>query len=101
MASERLCFLRVGEPWVILPHGVTGARPGVLFPSPPPCGRSTGFITVTRNVGLIPRQRLRPALPHLTFWCDWFPKTPNVDLHSALTLTSDERRVGKECGSRW
>ena len=63
MASERLCFFLVGEPWVILPQGVTGARPGVLFPSPPPCGWSTGFMTVPRTVGLIPRWRLRPACP--------------------------------------
>ena len=77
MASERLCFFLVGEPWVILPHGVTGARPGVDLPSPPPCGWSTGFMTVPRTVGLMPRCLLRPALPHLTFWCDWLPTTPD------------------------
>src|SRR3712207_7086602 len=71
MASDRLRFLRVGEPRVGLPHGVTGERPGVLLPSPPPCGWSTGFMTVPRTVGLTPRCRLRPALPSRTFWCDW------------------------------
>ena len=55
MASDRLCFFLVGEPKVGFPHGVTGARPGVLLPSPPPCGWSTGFMTVPRTVGLMPR----------------------------------------------
>src|SRR5215203_888390 len=64
----------------------TGARPGVDLPSPPPCGWSTGFMTVPRTVGLMPRCLLRPALPHLTFWCDWLPTTPTVARHSALTL---------------
>jgi hypothetical protein len=86
MASDRLCFFLVGEPKVGLPQGVTGERPGVLLPSPPPCGWSTGFMTVPRTVGLTPRCRLRPALPHLTFWCDWLPTTPTVARHSARTL---------------
>src|SRR5215211_7842486 len=86
MASDLLCFFLVGEPSVGLPHGVTGDRPGVLLPSPPPCGWSTGFMTVPRTVGLMPRCRLRPALPHLTFWCDWLPTTPMVARHSARTL---------------
>src|ERR687890_197031 len=43
-------------------------------------------MTVPRTVGLMPRCRLRPALPHLTFWCDWLPTTPMVARHSARTL---------------
>ena len=31
--------------------------------SPPPCGWSTGFMATPRTVGLMPRQRLAPALP--------------------------------------
>ena len=54
--------IRVGTP-----HGVTGWRPGVVEPSPPPCGWSTGFIAVPRVCGRTPMWRLRPAVPILTF----------------------------------
>src|SRR6185437_14570755 len=65
--SDRLFFLRVRYPSVGTPHGVTGWRPGVVEPSPPPCGWSTGFIAVPPVCGRTPMWRLRPALPILTF----------------------------------
>src|SRR5687767_6399557 len=65
--SESLCFRRVRLPSVGTPHGVTGCRPPFDFPSPPPCGWSTGFIAEPRTVGRRPRQRERPALPPVTF----------------------------------
>ena len=65
--SDSLCFRRVRFPSVGTPHGVTGWRPPFVFPSPPPCGWSTGFMAEPRTVGRLPSQRLRPALP-----LDWF-----------------------------
>src|SRR5690242_9656596 len=53
---------RVTKPFVYCPQGVCGVFP-LLFPSPPPCGWSTGFITTPRTVGRIPCQRIRPAFP--------------------------------------
>src|SRR5215470_14246244 len=64
--SVRL-LLRVLKPRVGWPHGVTGWRPPEVLPSPPPCGWSTGFIDTPRLCGLLPIQRLRPALPSDTF----------------------------------
>src|SRR4051794_4440892 len=66
--SESLFFLRVRYPSVGTPHGVTGWRPAVVEPSPPPCGWSTGFIAVPRVCGRMPLWRRRPALPVLWFW---------------------------------
>src|SRR6478672_6331099 len=40
----------------------------LFLPSPPPCGWSTGFMTVPRTVGRFPFQRERPALPPASFW---------------------------------
>ena len=52
------------RPPVTLPHMVLGRLvPRPCLPSPPPYGWSTGFIAVPLTVGLIPFQRLRPALP--------------------------------------
>src|SRR5688500_16831420 len=42
-------FLRVRAPLVGLPQGVTGCRPPLVRPSPPPCGWSIGFITTPRT----------------------------------------------------
>src|SRR5204862_6622339 len=67
-ASERLFCLRVRYPSVGTPHGVTGWRPAVVEPSPPPCGWSTGFMAVPRVCGRTPMWRLRPALPTFTSW---------------------------------
>src|SRR5579872_2535294 len=63
--SVRL-LLRVLNPRVGWPQGVTGCRPPEVFPSPPPCGWSTGFIVTPRLWGVLPIQRLRPALPRET-----------------------------------
>src|SRR5439155_26416808 len=65
-ASVRLLF-RVLYPRVGCPHGVTGCRPPEVFPSPPPCGWSTGFIETPRFTGRRPNQRVRPALPMVMF----------------------------------
>src|SRR5213596_1961604 len=61
--SDSLCLRRVRLPSVGTPHGVTGCRPPLDLPSPPPCGWSTGFIAEPRTAGRLPSQRLRPALP--------------------------------------
>src|SRR5574341_1766979 len=58
--SVRL-LLRVLNPLVGWPHGLTGCRPPEVLPSPPPCGWSIGFIETPRLVGRMPSQRLRPA----------------------------------------
>src|SRR5262245_10313124 len=54
--------LRVPPPLALLPVGLTGCRPPLVRPSPPPCGWSIGFIAVPRTKGRQPFQRLRPAL---------------------------------------
>src|SRR5258707_11583075 len=82
--SVRL-LLRVLYPRVGWPHGVTGLRPPDVLPSPPPCGWSTGFIATPRTCGLIPRQRVRPALPNETFSCSTLPTWPTVARHSTGT----------------
>src|SRR5205814_6757136 len=64
--SVRL-LLRVLYPRVGWPQGVTGCRPPEVFPSPPPCGWSTGFIETPRLCGRFPSHRDRPALPMVTF----------------------------------
>src|SRR6266581_2329812 len=92
--SEFLPFLRVRYPSVGTPHGVTGLRPGVVEPSPPPCGWSTGFIAVPRVCGRAPMCRLRPALPTFTFWCSALPSVPTVARQLARTsrISPDGRR---------
>src|SRR3984885_16320443 len=79
-------LLRVLKPRVGWPHGVTGCRPPDVLPSPPPCGWSTGFIETPRFEGLIPFQRLRPALPIETFSWSVLPTWPMVAMHSTRTL---------------
>src|ERR1035441_655128 len=54
--------------------------------SPPPWGWSTGFIDTPRLEGLMPFQRLRPALPMLTFSWSVLPTWPMVAMHSTSTL---------------
>src|ERR1700751_163037 len=76
--ADCLPFLRVRCPSVGPPHGVPGWRPGVVEPSPPPCGWSTGFIAVPRVCGRTPMWRFLPALPTFTFWCSALPSTPTV-----------------------
>src|SRR5512140_3206912 len=62
-----LC-LRVFFPFVCQPQGDTGCGfPCGDFPSPPPCGWSTGFMTTPRDCGRMPSQRERPAFPMLMF----------------------------------
>src|SRR5689334_17901614 len=82
--SVRL-LLRVLNPRVGCPHGVTGCRPPEVFPSPPPCGWSTGFIETPRLCGILPSQRLRPALPSETFSCSMLLTCPIVAMHSTFT----------------
>src|SRR5215213_130246 len=92
--SDSLCFLRVRLPSVGTPHGVTGCRPPFDFPSPPPCGWSTGFIAEPRTAGRLPSQRLRPALPPETFSWSTFPTCPTVARHVSGTrrISPDGRR---------
>src|ERR1700733_13618686 len=59
-------FLRVFAPLVGWPHGDTGWRPPRVRP---PSGWSTGFMVSPRTFGILPSQRLRPALPRL--WLEW------------------------------
>src|SRR5688572_20591666 len=61
-----------------LPFGFTGWRPPEVFPSPPPCGWSTGFMATPRTVGRLPFHRMRPALPQLMFDCSALPISPTV-----------------------
>src|SRR2546427_1632977 len=89
--SDSLCFRRVRLPSVGTPQGVTGWRPPFDLPSPPPCGWSTGFIAEPRTVGRLPRQRLRPALPSVTFSWSTLPTWPTVALH-----VSETRRISPE-----
>src|SRR4051794_2817597 len=92
--SDCLCFLRVRLPSVGTPHGVTGCRPPFDLPSPPPCGWSTGFIAEPRTVGRLPFQRLRPALPPVSFSWSRFPTCPTVARQVSSTRRSspDGRR---------
>ena len=107
MASDLLCFFLVGEPSVILPQGVTGDRPGVLLPSPP-CGWSTGFMTVPRTVGLMPRCRLRPPCPPdvlVRLVADDADRRPALGAHpAALAAREPERHevalAGRYLGAR-
>ena len=62
-AFDGLRRLRVPPPLAGLPVGLTGWRPPLVRPSPPPCGWSIGFMAVPRTCGRWPSQRLRPALP--------------------------------------
>src|ERR1051325_2004376 len=71
--SDSLCFCRVRLPSVCPPHGVTGWPRPLGLPSPPPCGWSTGFIAAPRAAAHLRSQRLRPALPPLTFSWSTFP----------------------------
>src|SRR3954453_18437970 len=84
--SEALFFFLVRYPRVGTPHGVTGWRPAVVEPSPPPCGWSTEFIAVPRVCGRTPTGRLRPALPSFTFWWSALPMVPTVARHSARPM---------------
>src|SRR5919109_3988917 len=91
--SDSLCLRRVGLPSVGTPHGVTGWRPPLDLPSPPPCGWSTGFMADPRTDGRLPRQRLRPALPPEMFSWSTFPTWPTVARHASGTRrTSPEAR---------
>src|ERR1019366_4931101 len=83
--SVRL-LLRVLNPRVGWPQGVTGCRPPDVLPSPPPCGWSTGFIDTPRLCGRFPTQRVRPALPHVTFSWSVLPTCPIVAKQSSSTL---------------
>src|SRR5712691_1429795 len=69
-----------------LPHGLTGWRPPLDLPSPPPRGWSTGFMATPRTEGRFPSQRLRPAFPHDTSSCSGFPTTPTVARQWASTI---------------
>ena len=48
------------------------------FPSPPPWGWSTGFITTPLTTGRLPNQHLDPALPKLFWFTPTLPTCPTV-----------------------
>ena len=48
------------------------------FPSPPPCGWSTGFITTPLTTGRLPSQHFDPALPKLLSFTPTLPTCPIV-----------------------
>src|ERR1041385_7587088 len=79
-------LLRVLKPRVGWPQGVPGARPPEVLPSPPPCGWSTGFIETPRLCGRLPSQRVRPALPIVTFSWSIFPTWPMVAIQCCETF---------------
>src|ERR1700740_454458 len=86
-------FLRVLLPLVPLPHGVTGLRPPLVRPSPPPWGWSIGFIAVPRTDGRLPFHTLRPALPITSFMWSGFDTAPTVAMQTSCTRrTSPELR---------
>ncbi len=64
-------------PLALLPVGLTGWRPPLVRPSPPPCGWSIGFIAVPRTCGRRPSQRRRPALPHTIALRSGLPVVPD------------------------
>src|SRR5207302_6229639 len=98
--SDSLCLPRVRLPSVGTPHGVTGWRPPFDLPSPPPCGWSTGFIAEPRTDGRLPSQRLRPALPMVTFWWSALPTCPIVARQTSGTRrSSPEGRRSTAYGS--
>src|SRR6478672_4807307 len=82
---DALPRVRVRPPLAGTPVGLTGCRPPLVRPSPPPCGLSIGFIAVPRTYGRIPFQRLRPALPITTFIASALPTWPIVARHPAGT----------------
>src|SRR3954468_19104454 len=85
---------RVLPPLAKTPVGLHGCRPPAARPSPPPIGWLTGFMDVPRLCGLRPSQRLRPALPRLTFMWSELPMPPRVARHWELTRrTSPEGSV--------
>src|SRR5882672_2026708 len=82
---DGLRFLRVLPPFDSTPVGLHGWRPPLERPSPPPIGWLTGFCDVPRLCGLRPFQRLRPALPRLTFIWSALPIAPIVARQSTCT----------------
>src|SRR5437588_10048928 len=82
---DGLRFLRVLPPLASTPVGLQGCRPPLLRPSPPPIGWLTGFCDVPRLCGLLPSQRLRPALPRLMFMWSGLLIEPMVARHLLFT----------------
>src|SRR5262245_33960799 len=75
---DALPRFRVRPPLAGTPVGLTGWRPPLVRPSPPPCGWSIGFIAVPRTCDLRPSQRRRPALPHTMALRSGLPVAPIV-----------------------
>src|SRR5581483_12156589 len=84
---------RVLAPLVGLPHGVTGWRPPLVRPSPPPWGWSIGFMAVPRTERRLPFHTLRPALPMISFIWSGLDTAPTVAMQlSGILRTSPEFR---------
>src|SRR3989338_9724107 len=75
--SEYFFLERVLYPLAGIPLRERG-RPPAFLPSPPPIGRSTGFITTPRTRGRRPNQRERPAFPETTSECSPLETAPIV-----------------------
>src|SRR3990167_1958337 len=85
-------LFRVFTPNACLPQGVFGYfKPIGLWPSPPPCGWSIGFMALPRTDGRMPRWRLRPALPILTYIQSVLETWPTVasELPGILRISPD------------
>src|SRR5262245_26304761 len=93
---DGLRFFLVRPPLAGTPVGPTGCRPPLVRPSPPPGACSTGLVAVPRLCGLRPFQRLRPALPMVTFMWSALLMAPMVARHAELT-----RRVSPEGRVIW
>src|ERR1044072_684755 len=90
---DALRGLRVAPPLADLPVGLTGWRPPLVRPSPPPCGWSIGFMAVPRTEGRRPFQTLRPALARISFIWSGLETAPTVAMQvSGILRTSDEFR---------
>jgi len=76
---------RVGWPFVGQDLNVTEGRPPDVFPCPPPCGWSTGFIATPRTLGRQPIQRVRPAFLRLGI-CLFFVETIPIVANAAVLI---------------
>ena len=80
------------RPLADCPHGETGLLPPDVFPSPPPCGWSTGFIATPLVWGLLPLHLFLPALPILIFFWSGIEYDPNRTAHIALISYKDNEK---------
>src|SRR5512134_1402085 len=92
-------LVRVFLPLVGLPQGVAQCLPPLVRP---PFGWSTGLRAIPRDTGRKPFQRLRPALPTISFRWSGFDTAPTEARHAAGTMrvSPDFMRMITEAPSR-